>query len=135
MPEAPTTIPMRVCLDGTPAWRADVVCHTGTVNPIRWNGFIADPRFDRVEAEDIVQYINESNAQNRTPDGGIPVEGTFFTWAGDLLIRFEWDGNTFGDAEPKYERSLIEPDANGRYAIGAYSWVWYEARFGAARIG
>ena len=114
-----------VVLDDTPAWEADVLCGEDE-QPLRWNGWIACPLFSRKEAEKVADYINES-------DNADVIEVGHFIWIHDALVEYTWDGEVFGDAEPKFTRTVHRPDAAGRYAIGAWGWVWYEAPMPACR--
>ena len=80
----------------------------------RWNGWIAEPRFDRATVDRIAAMLERDRAD------GSP-------------SRIEWDGATAilhdDGAEqdwPDQSPERIAPDPDGRYAIGAYSWCWYE---------
>ncbi len=83
---------------------------TGWHRPdVRWNGW-ATPTFDRSEAERIVAWTN-------TPDGASDTET--FSWHGDRIVsRYEDMGNV--------DVSYIDADADGRYPIGSFGWVWSE---------
>ncbi|SEP54052.1 MULTISPECIES: hypothetical protein [Amycolatopsis] len=74
----------------------------------RWNGF-AVPRFRRPVAEAVAACINAMHAQD--PDEW-PDTASF---DGEVLTVLEAEGH-------RPER--IEPDENGRYAIGYRRWCW-----------
>jgi hypothetical protein len=116
---------MYVVLDNTPAWEADVLCDEHW-QPLRWNGWLACPLFSRAEAEKIVEHIHKS-------DNADVVEVSHFVWIHDTLVEYTWDASPFGEGTAKYERTLHRPDSAGRYAIGAWAWVWYEAPVPACR--
>lgn len=71
----------------------------------RWNTWIV-PVFDRAEAERIAAWSNAEDPEN-----------TLFHWDGDVLVYAELN---YSDSEPE----RIEPDADGRYAVGGGSWIW-----------
>lgn len=75
---------------------------------VRWNGWLC-PSFDRAEAEQIATWATTEDP-----------EYTFFEWDGDVLIYTQLN---YEDSEPE----RYEPDANGRYPIGAFAWVWSAA--------
>lgn len=78
----------------------------GHYNPaVRWNGWLA-PVFDRAEAGRIAAWANAEDAEN-----------TLFHWDGDVLVYAQLN---YPDSEPE----RIEPDTDGRYAVGGFSWVW-----------
>ncbi len=77
---------------------------------VRWNGWLC-PSFDRAAAEEVAEWINFDSA-----DGPDPV----CWWEGDVLaIR----NISYPDEEPE----RYEPDAESRYAIGAFWWCWWAA--------
>lgn len=81
----------------------------------RWNGWIGCPWFDRQEAERVADWIND-NAQHF--GGGDYADAK---WDGDVLIL---------TADPGTEDEFVqrlEPNEEGRYAIGANKWCWIEA--------
>lgn len=88
--------------DARLGWRGDRVP--------RWNGFVAEPLFDRPTVERIA--------------ADLPV--------GEEQYRIEFDGDVAVLRNAAYEAEgsapeRVAPDADGRYAIGRTSWVWTEA--------
>ena len=80
------------------------------LNETRWNGWVC-PRFTREVAE---QYVADHMALNVLTD-----DDPRLVWEGDTIVikhhpSSEWDDE------------IIEPDADGMYAIGAFSWCWSE---------
>ncbi|MFC0623795.1 hypothetical protein [Kribbella deserti] len=75
---------------------------------VRWNGWLC-PSFDRDVAEKVAAWANEDPESAR------------FTWEGDVLV---YEQPNYPDSEPE----RIEPDSNGHYSIGAFSWVWSVAK-------
>jgi hypothetical protein len=69
----------------------------------RWNGW-ACPRFTREQAQQIAEA---------SPDHGA------WSWEGDVLVCVD----SSGVAEPE----RWEPDADGKYAVGAFAWIWDSA--------
>ena len=122
-------ITMRVTLPGWEDWPLASFPATVPVfesgpsagEPIRWNGWIACPLFTREVAEQVVKLLS---ADSRNPDGTPYVEQDDPQWDGDTLVMHNL---MWRDEEPDYEPELIEPDDNGRYAIGGYSYCWFEA--------
>lgn len=90
-------------------WRGDPVP--------RWNGWIAEPLFDRATVERIAAECADINAR--------------YGAESDYL---EWDGDTVILRNPQYEREGWTPeriaprviDGTPRWSIGAYSWTWAE---------
>ena len=111
---------MWVVLDESPAWEAFVLCGEDE-QPLRWNGWLACPTFTREVAEKVADFINQQ-------DNADVVESSHFVWSRDYLIEYAWDCEVIRDEdEAKYDRTVHRPDKFGRYAIGAWAWVWYEA--------
>lgn len=85
---------------------------TGWHDPaLRWNGWCT-PEFDRDEVERIITWVHVSNA-------GDPDYYVTFEWDGPVLVQTNVDGG-----ERSVER--IEPNAQGRYPVGSFSWTWSE---------
>lgn len=90
----------------------------------RWNGF-ASPLFTREVAGQIADALN---AAAETPQG--LTEYRLYAWEGDALVESiritdtpsRWES----DPQPGDETDRWEPDAEGLYGIGAFSWVWSE---------
>jgi len=78
----------------------------------RWNGWLC-PRFDRTIVGRVVDWLNGERAT--APECDRP-DYAHATWTGTTILLSEC-----GDASAP-ER--IEPDADGRYSLGAYSWCW-----------
>lgn len=79
----------------------------------RWNGWIAEPTFDRTTVDRIAAMLDRDRAAGLESD------------------RIVWraDGSTLTldrPSEPDWPGEIIAPNAAGRYAIGAFSWCWYE---------
>jgi hypothetical protein len=83
-------------------------------NGLRWNGWVC-PTFRREVAEQVTAYFNQINAA-----GPWPEDQDYFVWVGDRIVHIH---GAYID-EPDYTPVLIEPDADGRYAIGAMAWTW-----------
>ncbi|MFI7608479.1 hypothetical protein ACIBTV_25465 [Micromonospora sp. NPDC049366] len=103
--------------DGSDSWRAVYDPRT------RWNGFLC-PRFPRAEAERMRVYWDKAAAA-AGPDAIVDT----LRWDGDVLVLVSGQYNRDGGAlqpgeQPDEDR--IEPDERGLYAVGAYSWCWYE---------
>lgn len=81
---------------------------------IRWNGW-ATPAFDREVAEKVIAWVAKGYEGYDEPP-------TTFAWDGDVLVM---SNHEYEDDEG-WEPERIEPDADGRYGIGAFSWVWSE---------
>jgi hypothetical protein len=75
------------------------------------------PRFDRPTAERMVADLEDINAGNVMPG-----EYPHLRWAGDVLINIEERDGTHGSTYREVDQ--VHPDAQGRYAIGAYGWSW-----------
>lgn len=90
-----------VTTDGTQTFRA-IYDET-----LRWNGWIAAPRFERSEVERMPAWA---------------AEGHTFTWDGDVLLL---GTNDYAD-EPGYAPERIEPNDDGTYCVGGFAWTWYE---------
>lgn len=75
-----------------------------------WNGW-ACPQFDRRTAAKIVD--DQANLVRKF---------------GNDVDRLEWDGDTILHWTPTYqnrtEATVIRPDENGHYIIGAWNWTW-----------
>ena len=82
----------------------------------RWNGFVAAPYFDPPELRRLLADMEAEIAAD--PEGSRETVPERFAWVGGKLIHTDL---RYG--EPPDE---IEPDAFGRYAIGAFAWTWYE---------
>lgn len=76
----------------------------------RWNGW-ARPRFSRDVAEHIATWVNADEG-DRTAE---------FSWEGPVLVHVNF---AEADEDPDYEPRRYEPDAEGRYDVGAGSWIW-----------
>jgi hypothetical protein len=58
---------------------------------------------------------------------GEAIEAPRFHWEDDILIETVWNGEPIvGNKPPVYDQERHLPDITGRYAIGAWSWVWFE---------
>ena len=90
-------LPDHVTIDGDPTFPAEIDTTT------RWNGW-ACPRFTREVAERVMVMVT--------------ADGSTWRWDGDVLVL------TMLDAD---EPERWEPDADGRYHVGSWSWVWTEA--------
>jgi hypothetical protein len=93
-------------------------------NPIpRWNGWVADPLFDRPTAEAIIAACHADRE----------------AFGNDAADRFEWDGDTLlvyaspyedeaieaGEPfEPERIDPIIDPNGTPRWDIGGCSWCW-----------
>lgn len=83
----------------------------GVHDPLRrWNGW-ARPRFSRDVAEHIATWVNADD--------------------GDRTATLHWEGEALVHAylsqaieDPDYEPQRYEPDTEGRYSVGAGSWIW-----------
>jgi hypothetical protein len=78
---------------------------------IRWNGWLAAPRFDAWAVEFVLALMEDptvTDAEER------------HEWNADGSLTLVTDN---GDG-PWTDR--IEPDEDGLYALGAYGWVWSE---------
>lgn len=75
----------------------------------RWNGFIACPRFDRSTLERIADDLRDAESCERIT---IDAEGVW-SWFDEYADEYP---------DPRGER--YEWDADGRCALGAYSWTW-----------
>jgi hypothetical protein len=72
------------------------------------------PSFERDQVDRIITWVMDS-----------PDDGEHLAWSGDTLLH------RLGDAEPgRIEQ--IDPDAAGRYRIGARSWPWLDVSVPAA---
>lgn len=78
---------------------------------IRWNGW-ATPAFARSEAERVIAWIN------RTADKFGTDDQYRAHMADGVVIITQPD-------EPNYSERYA-PDADGRFAIGAFGWTWQE---------
>lgn len=122
-PSLEPTIRIRVTLPGWEGWPmasfpADVpVFGPHDQRPIRWNGWIACPLFSRAVAELVVKLLNVDHHRDNV------VEADDYEWDGDLLIVHN---EMHRDEDPDWEPEVIEPDSRGRYAIGGYSYCWFE---------
>ena len=78
----------------------------------RWNGFLC-PWLDREAVETVMAAFAQLEAETgeRMPSIG---------WEGDVLLLTEYDGET------DYFVERLEPDVEGRYQLGGFSWVWAE---------
>ncbi len=83
-------------------------------NGARWNGFVC-PAFRREIAEQVTAHMNRVNATGPSPE-----DQEYFLWVGDLIVHLH--GPYLRD--PDYRPVLVEPDAWGRYPIGAMAWAW-----------
>lgn len=103
-------VPGSFCIDNS----SDDEPFAGFHNPAStWNGW-ACPGFPRPEAERIATWTNQMYAEDPDP--------TRMTWDGDALLMHEPD---YAD-EPGYQPERFEPDTDGLYWIGAWSWTWSE---------
>lgn len=84
-------------------------------NGMRWNGWVC-PTFRRDVAEHVTAYFNKINATGPGPE-----EQEYFVWVGDRIVHVH---GAYLD-EPDYTPILIEPDADGRYGVGAMAWTWH----------
>lgn len=71
----------------------------------RWNGFVASPRFTRETVQKITDTLAEIG------------DDTFAFTKNGALVQIDETGSEF---------ELWEPDADGRYALGAFAWCWVE---------
>lgn len=75
-----------------------------------WNNAVI-PSFDRETAEKVVRWQNRVASADR-----------------DISLRARWDDQTivlFIPGSPSCQ-TLVEPDENGRWQIGARWWTWAE---------
>lgn len=94
-----------ICLD-------ELVTVEAVYDPLnRWNGFLK-PRMDRDAVETVMAALGEY-------DEATEPKPPTRRWEGEMLILTEYDG------DEEYSEALL-PDADGRYALGAGSWVWSE---------
>lgn len=88
-----------------------------------WNGWVI-PRFTREVAELLMADVNAA-----TPSD-IADERETLQWSPNgraiQMIRTMWDA-AGDDGVPETSVETIEPDADGRYAIGARAWIWEHA--------
>lgn len=77
----------------------------------RWNGWLC-PHIDPLSVEQVMAWLGEMEEDQPSPT---------HEWREDgALLLTEYDGL---DAYTE----VLEPDADGLYALGAYAWVWSEA--------
>lgn len=85
----------------------------------RWNGWLADPRFDTYSVEAILKNINE--AYGDTP---------YYRWDWEerdgemVLVMVTFDYDVDGSIAEEYTEEY-HPDEDGLYTFGN-GWVWYE---------
>jgi hypothetical protein len=80
------------------------------------------PRFDRSTVE---QMVADLDAAHTNPDPGsdpMPGEYPLLRLHGDVLVVLE--GHDDGETVTYREADRVHPDADGRYALGAYTWPW-----------
>jgi hypothetical protein len=80
------------------------------------------PRFDRATVE---QMIADLDAVHANPDAGsdpMPGEYPHLRLTGDVLVVLEEHDD--GAHVTYLEADRVHPDAEGRYAVGAYTWPW-----------
>lgn len=80
----------------------------------RWNGWVAGPTFDRPTVDRIAAMLDADHADGADSD--------YITWDGDVAVVHS---RVYAN-DPGYAPERIAPDANGRYSIGGWSWVWSE---------
>lgn len=93
----------------------DETVFTGHIDPAEPRVKYLSPCFDRAEAEQVANWINQGN--DHALEQGF--ELTVAYWLGDVLRVVESAGTTW-EIEHNHE-----PDKDGRYAIGA-GWAWTE---------
>jgi hypothetical protein len=100
------TTAARVCLD-------EIVSVMAEYDPaVRWNGFLAAPRFDAWTVETILAALADEDGSSIA-----------HTWNDDgTLVLVE----TYGDEPDDVQRDEITPTDDGLYALGSYGWVWTE---------
>jgi hypothetical protein len=97
-------------------------CHVGIGDEMfpahdsgkRWNGWVC-PTFQYAIARRVTLHFNRLHATGPWPD-----DQDYFVWIGRRIIHLH--GAYLGD--PDYKPITVEPDAHGRYAIGAMAWTW-----------
>lgn len=101
--------------DGTQALSDPSLGWQGNSIP-RWNGWVAEPLFDRETVESIRASIARDIADGFT-------DADMLSWDGDVLLLTR-------PSEPDWQGERIAPeiiDGIPRWAVGAYSWCWSEA--------
>ncbi len=78
----------------------------------RWNGWLV-PRFDRASATRVIEWLNQERTTAPENDRH---EYAHATWVSTVIVI-----TNHHDADAP---DRIEPDTEGRYAIGAYNWCW-----------
>ena len=111
---------MNVTLDGGESFPA-------LVDPAeRWNGWLC-PRFDRATAERIAADFAKQRAEF-----GAEMVPFVITFDGDTVVvadtqyADEIAAGFWGDPDEVYRPERINPDRDGLYDVGSYSWCWYE---------
>jgi hypothetical protein len=78
------------------------------------------PRFDRPTAERMIADIDAIHTTDALP-GRYP----HLRLVGDVLLVIEEHNN--GERSTYRQIDVVHPDAQGRYAVGAYIWAWQRA--------
>jgi hypothetical protein len=80
------------------------------------------PRFDRHAIERIVTDLDAAHTNPDRNSDPMPGEYPILRWSGDVVVVFE-DHET-GTTISRREADQVNPDADGRYPLGAFGWHW-----------
>jgi hypothetical protein len=100
----------------------------GTVYPaLVADGYTSDaghelPRFDRATVEQLIADLQAVHANPDRQSDAMPGEYPHLRLTGDILVVFEEHDD--GQDSTYRQADRVHPDADGRYALGAYTWPW-----------
>jgi hypothetical protein len=80
------------------------------------------PRFDRATIEQMIADLDAVHASLDAGSDPMPGEYPHLRLTGDILVVLEEHDD--GEHVTYLEADRIPPDAEGRYALGAYTWPW-----------
>ncbi|MGC9668473.1 hypothetical protein ACNTMW_18195 [Planosporangium sp. 12N6] len=80
------------------------------------------PRFDRATLEQMIADLDAVHANPDMRSDAMPGEYPHLRLAGDILVVLEEHDD--GERSTYAEADRVHPDAEGRYALGAYTWPW-----------